>query len=155
MTLDPELSVVVSFIGFSWIFVKKIYPLVTKALDAHIEAVKSKILEAESLKDEASAALEKARTEKNALKNVIEENRLISEKKIKRLRMEHEESLKLLRKHHEALLKTQLEAELAKQKDQLVKKLSILIKEKLLEKVVSADYRSSVSVTQEDLKRLL
>ncbi|MDR3187355.1 MAG: hypothetical protein LBT63_02950 [Holosporaceae bacterium] len=155
MTLDPELSVIASFIGFSWIFAKKVYPLVTKALDAHIEAVKREILEAETLKNEASVALEKARAEKNALEDVIEENRRISEKKIKRLQAEQEESLKLLRERHEALLKTQLEAELAKQKDQLIKKLSILIRERLLEKVSAANYRSSTSIAEEDLKKLL
>ncbi|MDR1375287.1 MAG: hypothetical protein LBJ45_00530 [Holosporaceae bacterium] len=155
MKLDPELSVILSFMGFFWIFVKKIYPLLTKALDARIEEVKNKILEAESLKNEAFIALEEARAEKNVLENAIEENRLISEKKIKRLREEHEESLKSLRERHEILLKTQLKAELAKQNDQLIKKLSDLIGKKLLERVSNADYQSSMPITKEDLKKLL
>ncbi|MDR2067547.1 MAG: hypothetical protein LBP41_00985 [Holosporaceae bacterium] len=155
MKLDAELSIIASFIGFCWIFAKKVYPLLTKTLDAHIEAVKSKISEAELLKNEASAALEKARAEKSILESVIEENRLTSGKKIKQLREEHEKSLRLLRERHEILLKAKLEAELAKQKDELIKKLSLLIREKLLERIGDADYAPSMAIIKEDLKKLL
>jgi F0F1-type ATP synthase membrane subunit b/b' len=155
MSLDPGISIVVSFIGFFWIFIKKIYPLATKTIDEHIELVKNQISEAESLKNNASLALKEAYARKNEAVELIEKNRRESNEKIKRLRQENEEYLKTLRERFESSLKNQLEAELARQKELLMEKLSDQLIKKLKEKVESDDCDVSSVFSREDLKKLL
>ena len=135
MSIDPSLSILISFLGFCWIFAKKVYPMVTRKLDEHIEAVKQQIAEAEKLREEAAIALENAKKKENEIENIITENRIKSEEKIKRLREENERLLKMLRERHEISLKTQLEAEFVKQKNQLIDRLTNLILEKISEKI--------------------
>ena len=155
MNIDAGLSIVVSFIGFSWIFAKKIYPILTKKLDDHIESVKNKIQEAEDLKNEAYASLKSAYVQKDDTEELIKMNRLKSEEKIKRLQEENEKLLKMLRERHEASLKVQLEAEFAKQKSHLIEKLSDLVIKKLSEKVSDVDCKTITNIDKNDLNKLL
>jgi len=155
MNIDPGLSVVISFIGFSWIFVKKIYPILTKRLDDHIESVKNKIQEAEDFKNEAYASLKNAYIKKDDTEELIKMNRLKSEEKIKRLQEENEKLLKMLRERHEASLKVQLEAEFAKQKSHLIEKLSDLVIKRLSERVVNANCKIVTNIEKNDLNKLL
>ncbi len=155
MSIDPGLSIVVSFIGFSWLFVKKIYPILTKKLDDHIESVKNKIQEAENLKNEAYTSLKSAYVQKDDTEEVIRTNRLKSEEKIKRLQRENEKLLQALRERHEASLKLQLEAELAKQKSRLIERLSDLIIEKLSDRVTDADCKVLTNIDKNELSKLL
>ncbi|MDR0632429.1 MAG: hypothetical protein LBF54_04320 [Holosporaceae bacterium] len=154
MLIDPNISIVVSFLGFVWIFAKKIYPQVTKTLDDHIESVKNKIYEAEILKDEASLSLKKAHGKKNDTAEIIRKNREASREKIRRLRLENEQYLKSLREKLETSMKIQLETELARQKDLLMEKLSEKIIEKLSEQLSSNDCEVSINFTKEDLQKL-
>ena len=117
MSIDPSVSIVISFLGFCWIFAKKVYPMLTQKLDEHIEAVKQQIAEAEKLREDAAAALKKAQEKEEEIEKIITANRLKSEEKIIRLREENERLLKILRERHEISLKTQLEAEVVKQKN--------------------------------------
>jgi len=155
MSIDAGVSIVVSFLVFALIFAKKIYPQVTKKLDEHIESVRNKISQAETLKDEAYAALKKAHVKKDNTKEIIRLNRLKSEEKIERLRLENEKLLQTLRDRHKIALKNQLEAEFMKQKSQLIEKLSNLIIEKLSEKVISSDCKIDVQLNSDDISRLL
>ncbi|MBR1734994.1 MAG: hypothetical protein IJ730_06065 [Alphaproteobacteria bacterium] len=153
MTIEPEISIVISFLGFCWIFAKKIYPFVTKALDAHIEAVKQEIAKAENLKEEAAIALKKAQETQQKIDGIIAINRLKSEEKIKKLQEENEKLLRILRERHEISLKTQLEAEFVKQKNQLIDRLSSLILEKIDNKVKNS--KNTINLKKEDLTKLL
>ncbi|MDR0968517.1 MAG: ATP synthase F0 subunit B [Holosporaceae bacterium] len=152
--MTVELAVVVSFFMFAWIFMKKAYPAITKALDDRIESVKNKIKEAERLKEEATAALKEAKLKKEDAANIIEENKKASEEKIERLRRENELHLKFLREKFEESLKTRLEAELAKQKDALVEELSQRLIDKLSEKINASEFDSSIEIAKEDIKKL-
>jgi F0F1-type ATP synthase membrane subunit b/b' len=155
MAISAEFSIVLSFAGFCWIFWKKVYPFLTKTLDEHIELVKKKINEAESLKEKASAALKMAYAKKVDIDNIIEENCKISLKKINKLSEENEKYLKSLRERHEASLKARLEAELAKQKDQIIEKLSEVIMQRLSEKTHDSNCKTPLSISKKDLKRLI
>ena len=154
MSIEPEVSIVVSFLCFAWIFAKKVYPAVVKQLDDHIDAVKEKIHEAERLKDEANAALKNAYVRKDDIEKIIEENRKNSEEKIARLREENEILLQTLRKRYEDSLKNQLEAAFVKQKNELIEKLSDLLIEKLTEKIKNSP-TNDVMISKDELKKLL
>jgi F0F1-type ATP synthase membrane subunit b/b' len=95
--MTPGVSIVVSFLGFAYIFAKKVYPTAIKALDGHIESIKNKIKEAELLKEEATLALEEAYAKKEGIARLVEENKKASEERIERLRLENERYLKALR----------------------------------------------------------
>lgn len=155
MNIDPSFSIVISFLGFCWIFFKKIYPLITKKLDEHIKAVKQQITEAEKLYEDASVALKKAQEKESEIDAIIAANRLKSEEKIQRLQKENRRLQKMLRERHEISLKTQLEAEVVKQKNQLIDRLSNLILEKISEKIEETNYKFSTSLKKEDLSKLL
>lgn len=155
MSIDPSVSIVISFLGFCWIFAKKVYPMVTQKLDEHIEAVKQQIAEAEKLREDAAAALKKAQEKEGEIEKIIIANRLKSEEKIIRLHDENERLLKILRERHEISLKTQLEAEVVKQKNQLIDRLADLILKRISEKIEETDYKFSISLKKEDLNKLL
>ena len=155
MSIDPSVSIVISFLGFCWIFAKKVYPMLTQKLDEHIEAVKQQIAEAEKLREDAAAALKKAQEKEEEIEKIITANRLKSEEKIIRLREENERLLKILRERHEISLKTQLEAEVVKQKNQLIDRLADLILKRISEKIEETDYKFSISLKKEDLNKLL
>lgn len=155
MSIDASFSIVISFLGFCWIFVKKIYPLITQKLDEHIEAVKQQIAEAEKLREDAAVALKKAQEKEGEIEGIITANHLKSEEKIRKLHEENERLLKMLRERHEISLKTQLEAEFVKQKNQLIDRLANLILEKISEKIEEEDYKFSISLKKEDLNKLL
>ncbi len=155
MSIDPSFSIVISFLGFCWIFAKKVYPMLTQKLDEHIEAVKQQIAEAEKLREDAAAALKKAQEKEGEIEEIITANRLKSEEKIRRLREENERLLKMLRERHEISLKTQLEAEVVKQKNQLIDRLADLILKKISERIEETDYKFSISLKKEDLNKLL
>ncbi|MDR2766581.1 MAG: hypothetical protein LBB63_03945 [Holosporaceae bacterium] len=154
MNFSPELSVVISFLGFSWIFMRKIYPNITKALDKHIESVENEIHEAELLREEATSALKEAHSHKREMESALEEARRASISKIERLEAEHQRQLRLLQEKYESQLKSRLETELARQKDLLLGKLSDLVMEKLSEKIDETGRRMSVDVDSKDLRRL-
>ncbi len=154
MSIEPELSIVVSFLCFAWIFAKKVYPAVVKQLDDHIDSVKAKIHEAERLKDEANSALKNAYVKKRDIETIIQENQKKSEEKIARLREENEILLQTLRKRYEDTLKSQLEADFMKQKNELIKRLSDLLIEKLTEKIKSSP-TNDVTISREELEKLL
>ena len=155
MNIDAGISIVVSFLCFAWIFAKKVYPLLTSALDEHIDSVKQKILDAERMKEEASNALKVAYVKNQELADVIEENRKMSEERIRHLKEENAKYIAELRERYEASLKARLEAEFAQQKSALLDELADLVVEKLSEKVQSADCKISTVVTKEDLQKLV
>ncbi|MDR2107506.1 MAG: hypothetical protein LBO73_03230 [Holosporaceae bacterium] len=153
MNIDPGVSIVVSFLGFAWVFMRKISPSVLKMLDGHIETVKNKISEAEILKEEATLELKEARARKNEAEKIMKEERLESEKRTERLYVEHEKYLRELREKFEAALKIRLESELARQKSQIMAKLSDEIVQKLSERIKSED--CAADFTEEDLRKLI
>lgn len=153
--MTPELTVLISFLGFAWIFWKKIYPLLAKKLDEHIETVKKKISDAEVLRDEAYAALKQAQLKKIETEALIEAHKIKTEQKIKLL---YEENAKLMRhtiERYETSMKTQLEAEIAKQKNQLIERLSNVLIEKLVERINDGSCSLDTRLEKKDLKKLL
>ncbi len=155
MSIDAGLSIVVSFLCFAWIFAKKVYPLLTSALDEHIDSVKKQILDAERMKDEASRALKLAYVKRQEVGDAIEEYRRLSEERMNQLKKENKEYIEQLRERYEASLKTRLEAEFAKQKGELLDKLADTVIQKLSEQVQKADCKVSSVITDEDLKKLM
>ncbi len=155
MSIDAGFSIVISFLCFAWIFAKKVYPLLTKALDDHIDAVKQKILDAERAKEDASRALKVAYVKNQEVADVVEENRRQSEERIKHLKEENEKYIAELRARYEASLKARLEAEFTKQKSALLEQLADLVVEKLSEKVQGSNCKVSTTVTKKDLQKLV
>jgi F0F1-type ATP synthase membrane subunit b/b' len=153
--LDPNVSIVISFVGFVGIFAIKVYPMLTQALDEHIQSVKKRIKEVELLKDDSCVALKKAHANKNDIAEVICRNKEASEAKIERMKFENEEYLKILRKRFEASLETQLEAEAAKQKDLLIEKLTDRIVKRVSERINSAGCEIAVDFAKKDLQKLI
>ncbi|GHT97264.1 hypothetical protein FACS1894126_0980 [Alphaproteobacteria bacterium] len=153
--MSPEFTIVISFLGFSWIFAKKIYPLLVGKLDEHIRSVKEKIRNAEVLKNEAYVALKNARMKKDETQAVLEEYKRKTEEKMKLLQEENEILLQGIRERYEISMKAQLEAEVAKQKNQLIEKLSDLLIERLQKKFNDGNCQLKTNVTQKDLEKLL
>ena len=155
MNIDPSISIVISFLGFAWIFVKKVYPMIIKKLDDQIDSVKQKIAEAEKLKDEARTALKNAYIRKDDIEKIVEENRKKSEERIENLRRENEALLQTLKQRYEDSLKTQLEAAFLKQKNILIDKLSDLLIDKLTKKMKNSKIESDIVITKDELQKLL
>jgi F0F1-type ATP synthase membrane subunit b/b' len=155
MNFSPELSIVLSFVGFSWIFVKKIYPYITRTLDKHIESVENKIHEAELLKEEASLSLKGAYSNKLEVENALDEARLASTKKIERMQEEHRQHLAALQEKYEVQLKSQLKSELSRQKELLMERISDMVMERLSGKIGDVDRKMPTSIDVENLRRLV
>lgn len=154
MSIDPGVSIVISFLGFGWIFMKKIYPVIVRNLDEHIESVKRKIADAEKVQMDAVAALEKSKEKRKELVKIIAANQLESEKKIKKLQKENEHLLEILRERHTNSLKSQLEAEFIKRRELLLDRLSELIVKRVSEKI-EADCEFPISLDKKDLNKFL
>ena len=154
MNIDAGFSIVISFVSFGVIFIKKVYPVITKKLDAHITDVKSKINEAESMRNEAALILKKAYEKKDSINKIIEENQKISQKRFEKLQIENEIYIKQLQERYKASMQNQLDAELAKQKKQLIDKLSDLFFEKLSNEVNVKTFHSEVNTNIEFLQKL-
>ena len=155
MHLDPETSVIISFLGFSLLFAKKIYPIVLRQIDGYINSVKQRIQRLESQKDEAYSLLKMAYVKRDDVDEIIKSNRIKSEEKIKRLHIENRGYLNFLKEKHELSYKKQLDAELVKQKNLLIKRLSDSIIEKLTYEIVDNNSKFNVTVNKSDLHKLL
>ncbi len=147
-----ELSILGSFLCFLFLVFKKVWPLLLKSLDDHIEKVKNKINSAEKLREESTAALTRANLARANIQNEIESYKRGSEERISQLERENQIYLRALREKAALSLNAQLSAELSKQKEILVDRLSDLIIEKLSEKI--KDQSEEISFSKEDLKRL-
>lgn len=155
MSIEPEISIVISFLFFCWLFAVKIYPFITKGLDEHIDFVKKQIAEAEQMRKKAEVALQEANARKKEIDELIVANKLKSEEKIKKLQRENDALIKMLRERHEASLKSQLEAEVIKQRNLLIDRLSDLIMQKISENFKGEEYKFTTSLKKNDLKKLL
>lgn len=147
-----ELSILGSFLCFLFLVFKKVWPLLLKSLDDHIEKVKNKINSAEKLREESTAALTRANLARANIQNEIESYKRRSEERIFQLERENQLYLRALREKAALSLNAQLSAELSKQKEILVDRLSDLIVEKLSEKTKVQS--EEISFSKEDLKRL-
>ncbi|MDR3155705.1 MAG: hypothetical protein LBT90_01200 [Holosporaceae bacterium] len=154
MFLTPDFSIVLSFFGFMYIFIKKIYPIVIAKIDEYIESVKLKIQHAETRKDNAYLFLKQAYVQKDDTEEIIRLTRLKSKEKIMRMKVENEKLLDSLHERYEASIKVQLEAELMKQKNQLVERISDVVIEKLSKIIVDAHCEVVTTVKKEDLRKL-
>lgn len=148
-----ELSILISFAIFLFLFLEKVCPLVLKGVDAYILEVKNKIQDAEKSKLDSEAALKQANLASAEIKNQIEEYKTRSQERIVELEEKNRAYLEELRAKAELSLKMQLESELNKQKEILLDKLAVMITEKLSEKVQSQTNKMEFS--SEDLKKLL
>jgi F0F1-type ATP synthase membrane subunit b/b' len=155
MSISVEMTVVFSFIGFCFLFAKKIYPLITKGLDAHIDSVKNQIKEAEDLKAKASEALQLAYSRKDETIKIIQENERVTSEKIQRMYEENEQALNALRTRQEIALENQLKAEFQKQKEKLIDRIADLVVNKLTEKIESRECKIPTNFTKEDLRKLI
>ena len=147
-----ELSILGSFLCFLFLVFKKVWPLLTKSLDDHIEKVKAQINSAEKLREESAAALARASQTSANIQNEVENYKKRSEERISQLEKENQLYLRALREKATLSLNAQLSAELSKQKEILVGRLSDLIIKKLSEKM--NDQSEEISFSKEDLKRL-
>ncbi|MDR2723957.1 MAG: hypothetical protein LBB25_01975 [Holosporaceae bacterium] len=155
MTIDPGFSLVISFMGFVWFFVKKVYPLVAKMLDEHIGAVSKRISQAEEEKENAALMRQEACEKEKGIAIVIENNKKTSREKLEKLLKENEEYLKVLFKRFEVSLKAQLEAEMVKQKDMLLEKMSDEIIKKITQQIKTAKCDVLMDLKKEDLQKLV
>jgi F0F1-type ATP synthase membrane subunit b/b' len=154
MYITPEFSIVLSFFGFVYIFIRKVYPIVIEKIDEYIESIKLKIQQAETEKDNAYLFLKQAYVKKDDTEEIIKLNRAKSEEKIKHLKTENEKLLDSLNERYEASIKMQLEAEYVKQKNQLIERMSDVVIEKLSEIVLDAHCEVVTSFRKEDLLKL-
>ena len=153
--IGPEASIVVSFLGFLLLFAKKIYPFIVEQLDRYINSIKEQIYRSESQKDEAYALLKIAYEKKDKVEETIKLNRVKSKEKIKRLSEENAAHLNLLKENHEISINKQLDAELTKQKNLLINRLSDSIIENLTNEIIADRSKFKISVNKSDLCKLL
>ncbi|MDR2267832.1 MAG: hypothetical protein LBD81_00075 [Holosporaceae bacterium] len=153
--MDPEFTIVLSFIGFCWIFAKKIYPPLIGYLDDYIEEVKKQISDAKIYKDEASVALKRARVKETEVQTALAELRLKNEKKLNVLRKENEKMLQNMRKKYESSVASRLNAELAMQKNSLIEKVTDALVKKLKQEARSRTHHIEANIKKEDLEKLL
>lgn len=147
-----ELSVLGSFLIFSGLCIKKVWPLLAQSLDDHIEKVKNQINSAEKLREESAAALTRANLSSANIQSEVENYKKRSEERIAQLEKENLLYLQALREKATLSLNAQLSAELSKRKEILVNRLADLIIEKLSDKMGGCS--DEVSFSKEDLKRL-
>lgn len=155
MNINPEMTVLISFIGFGFLFWKKLYPLVTKGLDDHIDEVKKQIEEAEGMKNQASEALRQAYIHKDEVENFVKENQRATDEKMQRLYDDNERILRELREKQEAALEAQLRSEFVKQREQLLDKIADLVVNKLTEKIESGECKIPTNFAKDDLRKLI
>lgn len=155
MQISAEFTVAISFIIFSVVFVKWVYPMLISGLDGHIDEIKNKIKEAEKLKEEANIALKDAYAKKNQTEALIAEKQKIASERIQKLYENNERYLNELRVRQEATLKNQLESEFLKHRDLLISKLADLIVEKISLKVKIGEKEIPSHFTKEDLTKLI
>lgn len=148
-----ELSILISFLCFLVIFIKKIYPVITGGLDSYIEKVKEQISSAEKLREDSEIALKKANQVSENTQREIEDYKKMSQAKLAQMEEDNRVYLENLRKKSEVLMNSRLQAELAKQKKILTDKLADLICERLSEKMKKQ--KGKVDFSKEDLKKLL
>lgn len=154
MAISAEVTVVVSFAGFCWLFAKKIYPLVIRGLDGHIDEIKSRIDEAERLKKQASEDLRQAYIRKDESEKFVIRSRHENEEKIRKLYADNEVILQELAKKQEAALNARLNAEFMKQKEGLFEKVADLICKGVKRRVQSGE-TPIAAFSKEDLKKLV
>ena len=148
-----ELSILISFLCFLAIVVKKVWPLLINSLDAYIEKVKKQIDSAEKLREDSANALAQANRISSNIQEKVEEYRKKSERRVSQLEEENRRYLQMLKEKADQSLNTQLKAELSKQKGMLVDRLADLITEKLSERVKESSHE--VVFSKEDLKKLI
>ncbi|MDR0753687.1 MAG: hypothetical protein LBE95_03415 [Holosporaceae bacterium] len=154
MTLDPSVSLVVSFFGFVWVFAKKVYPLAVGILDEHIKSVKGKITDAEHRRTAAAQTFANATKKKNDVVEAVAAYKKASADRLKRLQQESNEYLKTLSIRLETSLEAQLKAEAIKQQDLLLKKIS----QDLIAKIAthpSSTIGAPSAYANEDLQKLM
>jgi len=147
-----ELSVLISFLCFLAIIIKKVWPLIINSLDSHIEKVKTEISSAEDLREKSAAALARASQIGSKVQSEVEDYKKKSEERIAQLKEENDRYLQALKEKSEKSLNAQLNAELSKQKEQLLNRLADLMVDKLSEKVRNQIFE--IKFSQEDLKKL-
>ncbi len=149
-----ELSIVVSFTCFLILFFKKAYPFVVDGIDSYIAEVRKKIDDAERLKSDAVSALAQAEKRRKETELEIEEYRKRSQARIEQLEQENKKYLELLEAKNAEALEKQLNVELAKQKQELINKLSDLVIAKLSDRIQKEQLSASINISQEDLSLL-
>ena len=147
-----ELSILISFLCFLAIVIKKVWPVLMSGLDSHIENVKNQINSAEKLREESTAALVRADKISSNIQSEIEEYKKKSEERIAQLEEENRRYIQALKEKAAQSLEAQMNAELSRQKEILVDRLADLIAEKLSEK--SKNLSGTVNLSEEDLEKL-
>ncbi len=150
-----ELSILGSFICFLILFFKKAYPFVISGIDGYINEVKSKVTEAEKLKEEAEIALKDAEAQKKRIEQELAEYKVKSEQRLALLESENNNYLKLLEERSKNALDKQLKMEFSRQKQQLFERLSDLVIKKITEKIKNEPVKNSVNFSEQDLNKLL
>ena len=86
MFADPQFWVAVSFVLFIAVIFNPVRKILISSLDAQIKEIKSKIDEAENLKNEAQKTLSELKTRESEVEKEIKELKINSEKKIVELK---------------------------------------------------------------------
>lgn len=154
MAISAEVTVVISFVVFCWLYAKKIYPLVTRGLDGHIDEIRNRIDEAERLKKQALEDLRQAYIRKDESEKFVIRSRHENEEKIRKLYADNEVILQELAKKQEAALNARLNAEFMKQKEGLFERVADLICDEVKDRIRSRG-APTVAFSKEDLKRLV
>ena len=155
MSIDPEISLVISFVGFAYVFISKIRPLMVKSLEDHINSVKEKVNEAKQRREEASLHFESALQKKNAVAEIVKNDIIASRKRIEKFQKENTNNLQILSSRLEASMKAKLDAERLKHKSALLERISDEITARIATMANSGECLTSSEYTQEDLRKLL
>jgi F0F1-type ATP synthase membrane subunit b/b' len=155
MNIDPSVSIVISFAGFAYVFMKKICPLTIKSLDDYIDSVKNKFLGAEQQWTDASQQMNDAILKKDNITAVIENDNNASRIRIEKFREDNEAHLQILAGRLEASMKAQLEAESQRLRDALLTKISDEISARIATLAESGGCTMASEYAPDDLKKLL
>ena len=150
--LSAEFWVAISFVCFVVLFGKKIYALLSREADNYILDIKTKIKEAEKLREEASDLLKSAYERKNNVKNEVERYKRDSEMYINSLKLEDKKYLDQLEKNMLKTFEADIKSSLSKKSEQMINSLTNKFSEGLLNKIASEQPKIEVRVS--DLDRL-
>ena len=139
MFSDPQFWVAVAFFAFIAAVFNPIRKILTTNLDSQIKDIKSKIEEAENLKNETQVTLSEVKQRQNDVKVEIQEIHKEAEKKVKQL--EHNAEAKL--KDQISKRQTLVEAKI----DQLTRDANTLIQSQISSTAITA----TISILQQKL----
>jgi F0F1-type ATP synthase membrane subunit b/b' len=155
MSIDSGFSIVISFIGFVYVFIKKVRPSAVKTLDDRIDFVKKTFSDAEQLRDRNGLQLDNAVRLKSEIALQINQSQQASRGRIEKYSRDSAAALAASAARLEASTKAQLEAEEIKHQEILLDRISSEIVSRIAAMAKEGTCDTSLKLSAKDLEKLL